>query len=106
MEIFGIPIETLDHWITLIFGAGGVATFVKGKSMWRKHKQIPSRKNDNGKRCADDEWITRKDFESMKLDNKKDHAELEKRITALDEKVDKIDKNVAVLLDRSDRKDK
>ena len=42
----------------------------------------------------------------MKLDNKKDHAELEKRITALDEKVDKIDKNVAVLLDRSDRKDK
>ena len=104
MEIFGINIEDIDHIITLLFGAGGVAGWIKGKSMWRKHKQTPSRKNDNGKRCADDEWINRADFESMKKDNKKDHAELEKRITALGEKVDKIDKNVAILLDRSNRK--
>ena len=103
MEIFGINIdlELIDHWITLIFGAGGVATFVKGKSMWRRHRQTPSRKNDNGKRCEDDEWINRSDFESMKKDNKKDHADLEKRITALDEKVGNIDKNVAILLERT-----
>ena len=103
MEIFGITIdlELIDHWITLIFGAGGVATFVKGKSMWRRHRQTPSRKNDNGKRAADDEWITRKDFEGMKTSNKTDHTNLGKDITALDEKVDKIDKNVAVLLERT-----
>ena len=103
MEIFGITVdlELIDHWITLIFGAGGVATFVKGKSMWRRHRQTPSRKNDNGKRCEEDELITRKDFESMKTSNKTDHTNLGKDITALDEKVDKIDKNVAVLLERT-----
>ena len=101
MEIFGINLEDIDHIITLLFGAGGVAGWVKGKNMWRKHKQTPSRKNDNGKRCEEDELITRKDFESMKTSNKTDHTNLGKDITALDEKVDKIDKNVAVLLERT-----
>ena len=101
MEIFGINLEDIDHIITLLFGAGGVAGWVKGKSMWRKHKKPPDRRNDNGKRAADDEWITRKDFESMKTSNKTDHTNLGKDIIALDEKVDKIDKNVAVLLERT-----
>ena len=61
--------------------------------IWKDHKR-----NGNGHR-----WATHKDFENLKIQNAKEHQELETKIDGIGKQVSDIRENVGILIGRTDK---